>query len=254
MLSPVHRLYVVQSSHPCEAVKRALELKAIPFKAVELLIPTQAVIMRLLFADRTVPALRLDGGEKVQGSRAILRRLDELVPEPALLPAGEAERAAVVEAERWGEETLQQLARRVTWAALKRRPDAIPSYQEASQLPRLPGPVVRLVAPAVIRVETAMNRARDAVVRADLDALPAHLDRVDAWIAGGVLGGASPNAADLQIGSSLRLLTTLGDVRPLLAGRPAEALAMKLFPDFPGDVPAGAYPAGWLPERASTAA
>jgi len=48
------------------------------------------------------------------------------------------------------------------------------------------------------------------------------------------------NAADLQIGSSLRLLSTIGDVRPLLAGRPAEALAMRLFGDFPGDVPAGA--------------
>ena len=35
---------------------------------------------------RTVPALRIDG-EKVQGSRAIMRRLDELVPEPPLFPS-----------------------------------------------------------------------------------------------------------------------------------------------------------------------
>ncbi len=250
----MHKLYVVHSSHPCEAVKRALELKAIPFETVELPIPTQAVIVRLLFADRTVPALKLDGGEKLQGSRAILRRLDELVPEPALLPADEAARAAVLEAERWGEEILQPLARRAVWSALKRRPGAIPSYQQASQLPRLPGPLVRAAAPAVIRIETAMNRAQDATVRADLGELPAHLDRVDAWIADGVLGGASPNAADLQIGSSLRLLSTLGDVRPLLAGRPAEALALRLFGDFAGDVPAGAYPAGWVPEPASAAA
>ncbi|CAN5450062.1 hypothetical protein BH20ACT17_BH20ACT17_03100 [soil metagenome] len=52
--------------------------------------------MRLRFAQRTVPALRLDGGEKVQGSRAILRRLDELVPEPPLLPADPAARDAVL--------------------------------------------------------------------------------------------------------------------------------------------------------------
>ena len=59
-----------------------------------------------------------------------------------------------------------------------------------------------------------------------------------------------PNAADLQIGSSLRLLATIGDVRPLVAGRPAEALALRLFADYPGDVPAGAYPPDWLPARA----
>jgi len=65
-------------------------------------------------------------------------------------------------------------------------------------------------------------------------------------VAAGVLGGKSPNAADLQIGASVRLLATIGDVRPLLAGRPSEALAQRWFADFPGDVPAGAYPAQWL--------
>jgi len=243
----VHKLYVVHSSHPCEAVKKALELKAIAYELVELLIPTQALITRMRFPSRTVPALRLDG-EKVQGSRAILRRLDELVPEPPLLPDDEAARAAVLDAERWGDEILQPLARRAVWAALKHQPDAIPSYQEASRLPRLPRPVVRAVAPAVIRIERAINRAADATVSADLHALPGHLDRVDGWIAGGILGGPAPNAGDLQIGSSLRLLATIGDVRPLLAGRPGEALALRLFADFPGDLPAGAYPAGWLPE------
>jgi glutathione S-transferase len=109
---------------------------------------------------------------------------------------------------------------------------------------------VRAVAPAVIRIETAINDAGDAAVHADLQALPGHLDRIDRWIADGVLGGPAPNAADLQIGSSLRLLATIGDVRALLAGRPAETLALRLFADFPGDVPAGAYPPDWLPARA----
>jgi glutathione S-transferase len=247
---PVHKLYVVHSSHPSEAVKKALELKGIPYKTVEMLIPTQMVITRLRFAGRSVPALRLDGGEKVQGSRAIMRRLDELVPEPPLLPGDEAARAAVLDAERWGDEVLQPLARRAVWSALKRRPDAIPSFQEASRLPRLPRPVVRAVAPAVIRIESAVHDAGDETVRAELRALPGHLDRIDGWIAGGVLGGPAPNAADLQIGSSLRLLATIGDVRTLLAGRPSEALALRLFADFPGDVPAGAYPPDWLPARA----
>ena len=194
-----------------------------------------------------MPGLKLDGGEKVINSRAILRKLDELVADPPLLPADADARAAVLEAERWGEEVLQALARRLVWVALKRRPGAIPTYQQASRLPRLPRPVVKLVAPAVIAIERRLNDAGDASTRADLRALPGHLDRVDAWIGDGTLAGAEqPNAADLQIGSSLRLLTTLGDLRPMLAGRPAETLATTLFADFPGGVPAGAYPPDWL--------
>ncbi|MGH2942119.1 MAG: glutathione S-transferase family protein, partial [Solirubrobacteraceae bacterium] len=138
----MHKLYVVHSSHPCEAVRKALDLKGIPYKAVELLMPTQAPLQKLRFGRRTVPGLKLDGGEKILGSRAILRRLDELVADPPLLPADGDARAAVLDAERWGDEVLQPVARRLVWTALKHRPDAIPSYQEASRLPRLPRPVV----------------------------------------------------------------------------------------------------------------
>ena len=249
MLPEVHRLYVIHSSHPCETVKKALELKGIPYKPVEMLIPTHVPLQKLRFGTRTVPALKLDGADKISGSRPILRRLDELVADPPLLPADPDARAAVLEAERWGDEELQKAARRLVWAALKRRPGAIPSFQEASQLPRLPRPLVKLVAPGVIAIERALNRASDEAVRADLQALPAQLDRVDDWILDGVLSGAQePNAADLQIGASVRLLATIADLRPLLSGRPSEALAMALFPDFPGEVPAGALPADWLPE------
>ena len=249
LLPTVHKLYVIHSSHPCETVKKALELKGIPYKPVEMLIPTHVPLQKLRFGTRTVPALKLDGGDKISGSRPILRRLDELVADPPLLPADPDARAAVLEAERWGDEELQNAVRRIVWAALKRRPSAIPSFQQASQLPRLPRPVVKLVAPGVIAIERAMNRASDDAVRADLQALPEQLDRVDNWILDGVLSGAQdPNAADLQIGASVRLLATIADVGPLLSGRPSEALATALFPDFPGEVPAGALPADWLPE------
>jgi glutathione S-transferase len=241
----VHKLYVVHSSHPSEAVKKALELKGIPYKTVEMLIPTQLLLVRMRFPGRGVPALRLDGGEKVQGSRAIMRRLDELVPEPALLPAGDTERAAVLEAEHWGDEILQPLARRAVWAALKRQPDAIPTYQEASQLPRLPRPVVRAVAPGVIRLEGAVHRAGDAQVRADLQALPGHLDRIDGWIADGVLAREPANVADFQIGASLRLLMCMDDLRAALDRRPAGDFALRLVSDYAGHV-RPVFPPEWL--------
>jgi glutathione S-transferase len=246
----VNKLYVVHSSHPCEAVKAALALKGIPYKTVELPFPVQAPLVRLRFPGRSVPALRLDGGEKVQGSVAIMRRLDELVADPPLLPADERLRAQVLGAETWGAEILQPLTRRILWGALKRRADAVPTYQAASRLPQFPRPVVRVAAPAIVRTLGAIHKASDDAVRADLRALPDHLDRVDGWLADGVLGREEPSAADLQIASSLRLLSTIGDLRAQLAGRASEELALRCFPDYPGDIPAGAYPSGWLPARA----
>jgi glutathione S-transferase len=229
-------------------VERALQLKGIPYRTVELPPLAHAAVQRVLFGTRTVPGLRLDG-ERLVGSRRILRRLEELAPDPPLYPTDPAERARVEEAERWGDETLQPLGRRLLWPALKRRPEAAASYNEGAKL-RLPGPVTRAAIPLISRGEIALNRASGDAVRADLEALPAHLDRIDAWIGDGVIGGPEPNAADLQIATTLRLLMTLDDLRPLIEPRPAGALALRLFPRLPGSVPAGALPAEWLPAPA----
>jgi glutathione S-transferase len=83
----------------------------------------------------------------------------------------------------------------------------------------------------------------------DLEGLPAKLDHVDALAADGVVGGAEPNAADFQIGATLRVLLTVADLQPLMHGRAGEELARRWFPDYAGEVPAGAFPAGWVPER-----
>jgi glutathione S-transferase len=234
------RLYVVHGSHPCAAVEKALTMKGVPYRKVELPPPMHAPIQRVLFGKRTVPGIRLDG-EKISGSRPILRRLEELRPEPPLFPADPDERARVEDAERWGEETLQPLGRRLLWPAMKRNPAAMVSYSEHSRL-TMPGPAIRLSAPLISRVEIALNKASDDAVRADLAALPGYLDRIDGWIEEGLLGGEAPNAADLQIASTLRLLMTLEDLRPLIEERPAGQLALRLFPDADGRMPAGSLP------------
>ena len=59
----------------------------------------------------------------------------------------------------------------------------------------------------------------------DLAGLPAKIDHVDALEGEGILGGEQPTAADLQIGATLRVLLTVGDLRHLLEGRPAERIA-----------------------------
>ena len=104
-----------------------------------------------------------------------------------------------------------------------------------------------MFAPPIVRMSARINDADEENVKADLRALPGHLDKIDAWIAEGVLGGETPNAADLQIVSSLRLVERVADVRPLLAGRPCQALIARYFPPAAGDIPAGTLPAEWIP-------
>jgi glutathione S-transferase len=43
----------------------------------------------------------------------------------------------------------------------------------------------------------------------------------------------------------VRLLLCMDDVRPALEGRPAERLARRLAPDFPGRIPP-VFPEQWL--------
>jgi glutathione S-transferase len=243
------RLFIIYGSHPCATVERAMQMKGIPYRTVELPPLMHVPIQRALFGRRTVPGLQLDG-ERISGSRAILRRLEEIQPEPALFPTDPARRAQVEEAERWGDEVLQDLGRRLLWPAMKRSPSAAASYSQGAKM-KLPGAVTRASIPLIARGEIALNRASDEAVRADLQALPGYLDRIDGWIADGRMGGDPPNAADLQIAPTLRLLMTLEDLRPLIASRPAGQLAQRLFPDVPGSIPAGSLPSEWLPVAAA---
>jgi glutathione S-transferase len=244
-------LYVVPGSHPCAAVRAALALKGIGYDQVDFLPVVHRLQGRLLYGARTVPGLRLDSGERLAGSRAIMRRLDELAPDPALYPAsGDEARKLVERADEWGDEVLQPLVRRLVWAVLERAPRSMESYSEGAGLP-VPAVIARPGLPLVARASARLNQVSDASTRSDLLALPGHLDRVDRWVAGGLLGGAQPNAADLQIGASLQLALTLDDLRPLIAGRPGARLVEFLAP-IPGTAPA-VLPAGWLPPPATPA-
>lgn len=239
------KLYVVAASHPCWAVKRGLEAKGVPFKRVEWPPTLHVPMQRLRFSQGTVPGLTVDG-EKVIGSRTIMHRLDELWPEPPLYPSDPEARRRVEEADRWGEEIFQALARRMTWWTLRQKPRAITTYGQDSRLP-LPDFAAAASAPIIVRIEWRINDVSDEAIERDLAELPGHLDRIDTWIGDGTLGGETPNAADLQIGASIALLNTIADLRPLLAGRPVLASSIRQFSDFPGEMPEGTLPTDWIP-------
>lgn len=238
------KLYVIPGSHPSRTAMRMLELKGIDFERVDLMpVISKAALRAVGFPGVTVPALKIDG-RKVQGSREIARELDRVQPEPPLFPPDSEARAAVEQAEAWGDEVLQPVARRVLWNALRRDRSPLVSFSEGARLGVPIGLAVKTGGP-LVAAAARLNRAGDENVRADLAALPGMLQRIDDWIAEGVLGGDQANAADLQIGASLRLLMTLDDVRPAIESRPAGELAMRVAPDYPGKAPP-ILPPEWL--------
>jgi glutathione S-transferase len=221
-----------------------LAQKGIAYKRTDLFpVISRAVVKALGFPGPTVPALKLDG-KKLQGSRTISRELDRLRPEPPLFPADAQLRAAVEEAERFGDEELQHPLRQAIWWALRRESGALRSYSEGARLGIPVGVAVRTAAP-ILAMEVRIHEATDENVRAGIAKLGPMLQRVDDWIEAGVLDGEQLNAADFQIGPSLRLAMTMQDLRPLIEGRPAGRLARRVQPQIAGDLPP-IFPPAWL--------
>ncbi len=245
--SPVRvRLYWIPVSHPSQAVRKMLELKQVDYELVNVLPMNQRLHVRAAgFRRGTVPAVRLDG-RRVQGSREIARALDELWPEPPLFPADPELRRRVQAAERWGEEQLQPVARRIG------RFGAANSVQVrrwgARGLP-LPGVLAFASGPLAAWYTRAREldgrRATEAGVQADLAALPGLLARVEQLLEDGTLAVEPPNAATVQVLSSVRLLDSYADLHEYIGSRHAVQVAGQLFPRYPGPIPPF-LPAEWL--------
>jgi glutathione S-transferase len=238
------RLYVIPASHPSIAAQLMLEHKGIPYKRTDLLpVVSKGVLRAVGFPGVTVPALKIEG-DKVQGSRQIVRELDRLRPEPPLLPTDPELRAAVEEAERFGDEELQHPIRQILWWGIKKDREPLRSYSEGARLGAPLGLLMKTAAP-VVALSARFNEASDENARRALAALPALLDKVDALIASGTINGPQLNAADFQIAPSIGLAMTLDDLRPAIENRPAAELARRLVPNYPGKMPP-VLPAEWL--------
>ena len=241
---PTITLHALSPSHPCMTAEAALRLKGLEYERVDLVPGAHVGEMAAIYGEgnTTVPGLLVDD-ERVHGSRPILARLEELAPSPALFPEPIAD--AVREAERWGDDELQDLGRRMPWGALHFRPEALGTFGGVGAL----DPAGTDFAIATLRQAWKYHKISAARLAEDLAGLPAKLDHVDELAAAGTIGGEQPNAADLQIGATIRVLLALGDLEPLLADRPAQDIARRWFADYPGAIPAGAFPAGWVPAR-----
>ena len=177
----------------------------------------------------TVPGLAADG-ERISTNHRIARFLDERHPDPPLFPADPARRAAVEGAERWANETLQMAARRIPGAAIVRDPAGSARTTGDGRLGHLlyrRELARRLLVPRIVGGVFATGRSPE---RDPVQELPALLDRIDAWIAEGVLGGPELNAADFMVAPSLALILYRPDVMPMFEGRPALGLVDRLLP------------------------
>ena len=239
---PTIVLHGLPPSHPSRAAVAALRVKGLEFERAEVNAGGHNEQMESIYGEgnRTVPGIVVDG-EPVHGSRAIFARLDEIAPEPALYP--EAIAAEVREADRWGDEELQDLGRSLPWGALHFRPEAMGTFAGGETL----DPPGTDFAIRFVRGMWKYHRISAELLAEQLAGLPAKVSHAEELAAEGIIGGDEPNAADLQIGSTIRVLLTIGDLEPMLSGTAGERIARRWFPDYPGHVPAGAFPAGWVP-------
>ena len=248
----MYKLYVIPGSHACRSAMLMLEHKRISYRRVDILTLTHPIVVRLCgfdaggqtrsaggrrtfglrLGDRlgTVPALAANG-DRISTNHRIARYLDERHPEPPLFPADPAQRAAVEEAERWANETLQMAARRIPGVAAVRDPATFARAAGNGRLGYLlykREVVRRVIFPRLLGRVFVAGPARERQILAEL---PPMLDRIDTWIAEGVLGGTELNAADFMVAPSLALILYRPDVRPMFEGRPALALVDRLLPE-----------------------
>ena len=248
----MYRLYVIPGSHACRSAMLMLEHKQLPYRRVDVLTLTHPVVARLRGFDAggqtrkagerrslplrrgdllgTVPALAANG-ERISTNHRIARFLDDRHPEPSLFPGDPEQRRAVEEAERWGNDTLQMAARRIALGWAVRDPSSAAETTADGRMGHLlyrPALARRLIIPLIGRLIFSVDRASHDELLAEL---PPMLDRIDAWIAEGVLGGAELNAADFMIAPSLALMLYRPDVMPLFEGRPALELVDRVLPE-----------------------
>jgi glutathione S-transferase len=240
-----NKLYVIPGSHPSIAAEMMFRRKGVPFKRRDLITAAHIPILKALrFPGRTVPAVNADG-RKIQGTRDIARWLDEIKADPPLLPADPEQRRLVEDAERWADQELQPVPRRLSWFAFGVDRSTIKEFLAGYKL-GIPTSLAAATAAPIIWAEKRINKSTPAAVEADLHRLPVLLGEVDRLLADGVIGGTEPNVADYQVATSVRLLMLFDQLRPLIESRPAGQHALELVPHMQGHVPA-ALPAAWLP-------
>ena len=110
------RLFQIPFSHNCVKVRHVLELKGLEYDTVDIN-PAIRSPVRKVSDQPLVPAL-VDRDHTVAGSTAILLYLEDVYPEPPLLPEDEDERAESLLLMDWADAVFMALTRRLAYSSI----------------------------------------------------------------------------------------------------------------------------------------
>jgi len=218
-------VFAIPGSHAVRTGELMLEHKGIEYRRVNFPPGPHRVLVRLIgFPGDRVPAVKFEDGRRAQGTRELPRVLDELVPYERLVP----DDPRALEAERWADDVLQQWARRMVSSTGSRNPDALAGRGAGGRLGPLLTPY-ELPRRVLARMVLVAFRVTKEQLRDDRERTGEMLDRVDAWIAEGVLNGEALHCADFSVASSLALVEYILALQPELQRRPLWGLLERVF-------------------------
>jgi len=214
-----------------EKARWALDLKHVPHRRRSLLPEPHMATVRKLTGRTHTPVLLADG-QALDGSADILQWLETRWPQPALFPAGAADRAEALRIQQWFDDDLTPRIRRSVLDALLRQPTAFadvfgdgrPALQRLAYACAVP-----LAAPLIRKGNGIDGPARVADGhRAAEQALDFVAQRAGA---DGYLAGQAFSLADLTAGATLAVLAQPPD-SPMAGPQPCGAAFAALLQRF----------------------
>ncbi len=185
------RLYDFAGSPFCIKVRAILDFKQLAYERLPVVSPRYFELRRRNPA-RKVPALEVDG-EFIADSTDIALALDQLKPEPPLLPDDPKRRADNHILEDWADESLYFLALHHRWVEPAGR-------REAARI--FPQPLATVLGPAIARMARRQLHAQ-GVGRKSFDKVARDLERsleaVAARLDGAYLLGDTPYLCDFAV-------------------------------------------------------
>ena len=211
-------LHQFRHSAFCLKVRMALSAKGLSFREVEVTPGIGQLAVFRLSGQRQVPVL-VDGDTVVADSSAICRYLDELQPEPPLLPKDLRARAQVQVVEDWADTTLAGSVRAALLQAAVDDPDL-----RAALLPEdVPGPIRQVMTGVPTGWLSGVNELLGQEERSAM--LHNLIALADGLTPNSVLVGDALSLADLAVAAQLSLLRFPVSAGSALSGRGVAGLS-----------------------------
>jgi glutathione S-transferase len=205
-------LHQFRHSAFCLKVRMALQAKGLSFREVEVTPGIGQISLFRLSGQRQVPVL-VDGDEVVSDSSAICRYLEELRPEPPLIPSDPQQRAQMQLIEDWADTTLAAAVR----AALLQAAADDAQLRDVLIPDDVPSPVRQVMSGLPGGWLSSLGELLGQEQRASmLSSLCAVADGLDL---NGCLVGDAISLADIAVGAQLSLLRFPASAGNSLAGR-----------------------------------